>query len=157
MSAREEHPEARLGWALLVLCGLFRIDEVARLWTLEGGPTDACWRRSVGGADSTTERLFLRLALDTWNGQGGAHFAQALQSLDGDRLRLVARMLTALAFGTEGELVDEARRVVVDAEIAKGPPTVAPLVARRREPTGRAAQRAAAPPELGPLFHTVRK
>ena len=35
---------------------------------------------------------------------------------------------------------------------AQKPRTVAPKVARRREPTGRAAQRAAAPPELGPLF-----
>ena len=71
------------------------------LWG-DDGPTDEGWElhKANGGYLSSGERIFLLIAIDVWNGQGGARFGDVINRLDNDRLKLVADFMLALRGGS---------------------------------------------------------
>ncbi len=108
--SRAEHPEAVLGWALLVRSGLFDREQLDELWSISDGPAEKAWRVAESGEGfSSSESLFVKAALDTWNRHGGFDLGRALAVLDADRLKLISELLVAIALGREEGFVDFAR------------------------------------------------
>lgn len=77
------------------------------LWD-SNGPTELAWKlRGRRTTLSHGEHVILRIALDIWNGQGGATFADVLEVLDARLEARVGLLLVAHAAGNAGIWVTE--------------------------------------------------
>jgi hypothetical protein len=90
MSFRDDPQIAAVCMALCASVGL------REAWTLSG-PSDLAIAVAEGRPHplSSGEELVIRIAMDVWNGQGGATLARLLGALDPDRTKMIAELLVA--------------------------------------------------------------
>jgi hypothetical protein len=86
----------------LLLANLFSRERTQAFWQ-EDGPTELALEYAKASPLSSGEQVLLRVALDFWNGQGGASFADVIYRLDSERLRTVV----SLALAIDRETVNE--------------------------------------------------